>query len=158
MSAHKQVVVTQKHIDIATRGDSSHCMIAIAIKEQFPGVTAIAVDLATIRYSLPDKRERHIFLTPFSAQQALLDFDNGVTVVPLKFRLPKAAHIIPMGNRGKARVRKPATLSNTAHDRREGATPTRIGGTAPPTGALRTPATRKRTGKIRGFGARAMTR
>jgi hypothetical protein len=67
--------------------DSSHCMIAEAVKVAFPGATYVSVDLQTIRFSDPAKRQRYTYLTPRSAQIALIEFDQGTTPEPFSFHL-----------------------------------------------------------------------
>lgn len=82
--------VTEEIVAEATRGDSSHCMIADAIAAQIPGATRVAVDLQTIRWSNRDKGERYVYLTPPVAQDALVRFDQGQPVEPIMFRLRAA--------------------------------------------------------------------
>ena len=146
------IPVTQDHIDSSIREDSSHCMLAEAIKDALPGVKRVSVDLATIRYT--HKRKRYVYLTPRPAQVALLEFDNGRPITPFKLRLGKAAQILePSKREGTTKV--------TAN--KEGAQ--RHGGQAPPMGplaggAVPTPMQRDklRTGRIRKYGLKSLGR
>lgn len=167
-TARRVVSVTEEDIATAVRGSSSHCMIADAIQREHRDVRKVAVDLATIRFTDPATRQRYIYLTPATAQQALLDFDNGENPEPFSFRLGTPAHIVPSriktedGKRqggGKARA-----MTNGGEN-----IPTRLGGKTPPLGALAAGAgvtrpdapgkkARRRVGKIRSFGAKAMAR
>jgi hypothetical protein len=128
------IEVTQEHIDEAVPRNSSHCMIAQAIKSAIPGVTGVAVDLQTIRFSDPSRRIRYIYLTPRNAQQALVDWDMGVKPEPFVVKL-QAAQVNKMASR-KSPDPKPERRS---HRRKteltktpNGAVPVRVGGKAPP--------------------------
>ena len=81
------VPVTQEIIDSAVPRDSGYCMFAEAIKKCLPGITKVAVDLQTIRFSDPDKRKRYCYLTPRICQVALVNFDQGTKPEPFIFRL-----------------------------------------------------------------------
>ena len=60
----RRVSVTRDVIDKAERRDSSHCMIADAIRASIPDAQNVSVDLATIRWSEPKKGVRLMYLTP----------------------------------------------------------------------------------------------
>ena len=81
------IEVTQSDIDKATRANSHSCMIADAIKRQYPEFTKISVDLATIRWSDKGKDRRVMCLTPLVCQQKLAAFDFGTMPKPFKFSL-----------------------------------------------------------------------
>src|SRR5262245_57512785 len=68
------VRVTDELIETALPKNSEHCMIADAVKIAFPGAKGVSVDLATIRFSDPEKGLRYIYLTPRIAQTALVEF------------------------------------------------------------------------------------
>ncbi len=61
----------------AVASASGGCLIADAIREQYPHLTGITVDMATIRVT--DRKEglRYTYLTPPQAQHCLLSFDQG---------------------------------------------------------------------------------
>lgn len=81
------VEVTRFLIDNAETRNSGHCMIAEAVKQAFPKATRVSVDLQTIRFSYSDKGERYVYLTPRSAQVALVRFDQELHTAPFTFRL-----------------------------------------------------------------------
>jgi hypothetical protein len=88
------VQISETVIQNSVARDSSHCMIAEAIKEQRPEFTNVSVDLSTIRSSDPVKRLRYIYLTPRAAQIALIEFDRGTQPAPFAFTLRQAAQIV----------------------------------------------------------------
>ena len=81
------VEITDEVIDEAIPRDSSHCMIADALKALVPGASKVAVDLQTIRFSDLKKGLRYTYLTPRVAQVALIKFDQGLKPEPFAFRL-----------------------------------------------------------------------
>jgi hypothetical protein len=83
------VEVGEKVIEQSMRADSGHCMIADAIRAQYPAWTHVSVDLQTIRVTNRSKGERLIYLTPPDAQAQLLRFDQGAKIEPWEFRLPR---------------------------------------------------------------------
>jgi hypothetical protein len=141
------VNVTQRHINSATPKDSSHCMIADAVRETIPGANRIAVDLQTIRWTDPAKGKRYVCFTPPSAQQALLAFDQGQPVIPFSIAL-RPVQILPAGAR---QAREPREIQPPITDSAGGAqtSPTVTGGHALPMGSLS-----NRKGRRRAFGLR----
>jgi len=163
-----QITVSEKVIANSIRADSGHCMIAEAIKEtaREKGLKLgfIAVDLQTIRVTNLLSRLRYIYLTPPMAQMALVKFDNGEVITPFKFTLyrDRAVQVLPYRGKGvssepaKIKVRSQTTRTNRKPDGDKnvqtiGQKPKIMGGKAPPTAALRSPAYRGRT---RSFGMR----
>lgn len=69
------IPVTQDHIDHAMEKLSSHCAVAEAIKQTIAGVTRVAVDVQTIRFTYQGLR--YVFLTPPLARELILHFDQG---------------------------------------------------------------------------------
>ncbi len=173
--------VTQEIIDTSCRADSSHCMIADAVREAAPWARNVTVDIQTIRFSDPERDVRYVYLTPRIAQLALLDFDAGIPSEPFSVILQRSqAHVSWMRRGGSkdggsmndaqlAAVRKNiqharevnpkniAVRDDGDHERI-----TRAGGRTPPVGALATGNTgRSRSGDIptarrRAYGLRAM--
>lgn len=147
--------VTDELVKLAKPRDSGHCMIADAVKVAIPEAKHVSVDLATIRFTDPTKRLRYIYLTPQSVQQALLRFDQGLTIEPFNFLLRRPAQILESGYKTKSdgtRKRpsqKQRGMTSPGRVVNSGLVPTRLGGTPPPNGALAT--TR---GRIRAFGLR----
>jgi hypothetical protein len=82
------VAVSKSQIDDSTRKDSSHCMIAealkLSVKSAGKPITegTVSVDLQTIRYTDPERGLRYTYLTPRIAQVALVNFDQGRPVEP----------------------------------------------------------------------------
>jgi hypothetical protein len=95
-----KVKVTQAHFDQSKRKDSSHCMIASALKEALPGAKYVSVDLQTVRWTDPQNGLRYITLTPRTAQEALIGYDQGEPFAPFTLRFHSPAQITKMG-RGK---------------------------------------------------------
>lgn len=86
------VSVTQDEIDSAVPANSGHCMIADAVKRDFQRKfkrkpLGVSVDLQTIRLTDCEKGLRFVYLTPPTAQRALLQFDQGKKLTPFNFRL-----------------------------------------------------------------------
>lgn len=84
---NRLVSVTEGLIEEAMHADSSHCMIAEAVKVAVPTAKLLSVDLQSIRYSDVKKGERYAFWTPPVAQRALILFDQGEKPEPFAFRL-----------------------------------------------------------------------
>lgn len=123
------VSVEQDIIDQSERRDSSHCMIADAIKTTLPDVSNVSVDLATIRWTDRKRGVRYTYLTPPLAQRALVNFDQGLTAEPFTFRLHQALQVTTAGKRTK---RQEGGSSGKAHS----SVPTVMGGLPAPLGAL----------------------
>lgn len=92
------VKITADVIEESIPRDSRHCMIADAIKQCYPKAAKVSVDLATIRFTDPDKGLRYTFLTPRVAQAHLVKFDQGVKPEPFEFRL-RGAQVTRAGNK-----------------------------------------------------------
>lgn len=139
-----QLAITEEDITLATRRDSSHCMIADAIKRQVTGASHVSVDLATIRFTDRAAGVRYVYLTPSRAQAALVKFDQGMNIEPFGVRLtdPMVVNI----QRGVAR--KKANLVKNPNG--GGSVPLREDGITPPRGPLTSDA--RTTGRIRKFG------
>ena len=122
-------------------------VIAEAIRDARPDVKS------TIRFSIPKKRIRCIYLTPHIAQLALIRFDQGQMPDEFQFRL-RGAHVTAMadrtsqaaprarsslkakGNIEKARTVNPSLRTATALQSGCGRVAERVGGKAPPTTRL----------------------
>jgi hypothetical protein len=86
-----EISVREAHLAAALRANSSHCAIAMAIADAIPDARRIAVDLQTIRWSLPKRGVRYVFLTPHVAQQdIIIPFDQGEECKPVTFRMKPA--------------------------------------------------------------------
>lgn len=85
-----KIEITKSIIDQAQRRNSHRCMIADAIKSAVPSAKYISVDLQSVRFtkfSEKGKGKRFCYLTPPTAQVALLDFDQGRSVKPFNITL-----------------------------------------------------------------------
>lgn len=154
------VNVSQDVIDVATRRDSSHCMIADAVKLAVPNASAISVDLASVRWTDRSKGLRYIYLTPRIGQLNLLRFDQGdVDIEPFKFELRGATVIRANTKKQSDVVPKRARLrvQEATVETGKGDSPQRVGGAAPPVGPLSN-SPKVRVGRRRQFGLRALSR
>ncbi|MGB6177209.1 MAG: hypothetical protein WBF43_12935 [Methylocella sp.] len=131
-SPEVSVDVTREDIDGAIPQDSSHCMIADAIKRMVPGASRVSVDLATIRWTDSEKKLRYTYLTPRHAQGSLLAFDKGQRPEPFSFNLTRAAQITRAGSLKKARPDDLLPRKRVQKEAGTGSIPTIIGGKAPP--------------------------
>lgn len=85
------VVVDQKTIETAAVRNSSHCMIADAVKASVPWATNVLVDLQSIRMTDKERGLRYSYLTPRYAQLALIKFDQGQKPRAFKMELAGGA-------------------------------------------------------------------
>lgn len=72
-----QLTITEEQKERAIESNSGGCLIADAIKSQYPQLSGISVDMTTIRVSDRKRGERYTYLTPPTAQHILLSFDQG---------------------------------------------------------------------------------
>jgi|SRR5215471_3626750 len=151
------VEVTTEIIAQSEQRDSSHCMIAEAIKLAVPNARHISVDLQTIRFSDPEKMLRYTYLTPRRAQVAIIRFDQGMHSEPMSITLrdghvTKSAGFAPETRRARGSTMPEGQQSelrgNGGH--RIGV---RVGGRTPPVGPL---TNTHYTGKRRQFGLRGL--
>src|SRR5438309_4940364 len=89
------VDVTQKEIDEGAIADSRKCMIAEAVKHCVPNAKSVSVDLATIRFTDGKSGNRYTYMTPYGAQQALVQFDQGLKPEPFSFKLRTLFQVRP---------------------------------------------------------------
>ena len=105
--------ITDEIWETAKQASSGGCLIADAIKKQYPHLTGIAVDMATIRASDRAKGYRYTWLTPPVGQHLLLSFDQGwsQSTDRVKSRRPvKVTPITASKPRTKARAARKAEL------------------------------------------------
>lgn len=136
-----KIHVTKELITKSIAANSTHCMIAEAIKLAYPKATTVHVDIATCRFSDLDKELRYVYITPFPAQKALLDFDEGKPVAPFSCIL-KNAHVTKAGQtkprtpenatEKKSRKRRAALLMKQTLRTRSGGGVRIVGGKRPP--------------------------
>lgn len=93
------VNVTQPIIDRSEKANSDHCMIADAIRAALPDAKSVSVDLMTIRFTDPAKRQRYVYLTPRPIQLALINFDQGSHTEPFNFQLKNPVQVVASGGK-----------------------------------------------------------
>jgi len=101
------IVITAEIIAQSVARHSGHCFIAEAIRAAYPHFTTVTVDLATIRFSDPEKRLRYIYLTPRIVQVAIILFDRGEPPEPFRFVLWRAAQITRNMNWNRSKPSRP---------------------------------------------------
>lgn len=140
------VDVAQTTIDRSEQADSSHCMIADAVRAAVPEAESVSVDLVTIRFTDRAKRQRYIYLTPLRVQQALVDFDQGRHNEPFKFMLAKAVQVVEAGRRKEpdGRTKFPSRAIQGVVGASNRSQPTKLGGVLPPVGALSSKGSRRK--------------
>jgi hypothetical protein len=99
--------VPEEIIASATLRDSSHCMIADAIRAAVPNARSITVDIQTIRWSDDNRELRYIYMTPRVAQLAIIEFDQGNAPAPFTFMLRGAQVTRMRRNRRKVVAPRP---------------------------------------------------
>lgn len=87
--------IDKEQQDHAIQSNSGGCLIADAIKEQYPELSGVTVDMATIRVTDRKRGERYTYLTPPEAQHILLSFDQGWPLPTRELIIKRAVHIAP---------------------------------------------------------------
>jgi len=127
----KYIEVLQEDIDRAIANCSNRCAVAEAIRRYYPTAVRMRVDLATIRFTLPEKQKRYIYLTPAKAQEYIIAFDAGEKLEPFSFRLDVQGRQTIPSQSMPAEVQ--LKLHERAHNgRRVNTKVEKIGGKAPP--------------------------
>lgn len=144
--ARRRINITQEIIDTSMRANSSHCMIADAVRKAIPYARRVEVDLQTIRYT--DGDERHVFFTPRAAQLALIKFDQGDDdLVPFVFSLGAPTQVVKRKQKSEnpddrtMKLREYASIggkksqekARVANDAAKKKGTTKLGGQLPPT-------------------------
>jgi hypothetical protein len=80
----------------AVASNSGACLIADSIKAQYPHLSNVEVDMATIRATDKEAGERYTYLTPPDAQHVLLAFDQGWPNPTQELTIRAAVHIRPI--------------------------------------------------------------
>lgn len=80
----------------AKESASGGCLIVEAVQRQYPHLSRITVDMATIRVTDQQKGERYIYLTPATAQYFLLALDQGWRYPNQSLTLKAAVQILPV--------------------------------------------------------------
>jgi hypothetical protein len=91
--------VTEEIYQRATTASTTSCVHAKAIQEQYPQYSSVKVNLASIQVSDREHGVRYLYLTPPSAVDVLIGFDQGWSQkekFPKTFRVRKPIKIIPI--------------------------------------------------------------
>lgn len=137
---------TEEIIENSMARNSNHCVVAEALKEQYPHLTHISVDISTIRATDKAKKERYVWLTPRSVQQMIVDFDRGIKPKPFAF-FCRDGQVTESGKGYHKRKHKKSKLRQPRGAAGHGRTvPERVGGARPPMAI----------GQRRSFGLRAL--
>jgi hypothetical protein len=93
-----QLEITKENYERAVRASSAACVVADAIKEQYPKFSNVKVNVATIRMTDKQRGYRYLYLTPPSAAELILAFDQGwpIESFPRKLRVRTLVKVIPM--------------------------------------------------------------
>lgn len=153
MRVRTKIPVDEDLIEAGIKKDATYCIIAEAVRRALPEATGIRVDLATIRWSDPDKGVRYIYLTPLAAQQMIVDFDQGYgtdRLKPFMMRL-KDFQAIPMRTAAAKRQASGVGKGNGEPKRRKvriksDGSAEIIGGRAMPVADARSPERQRRYG------------
>lgn len=100
------VEVTAKRINEGAKRNSNHCMVAESLKDSYPKLNYIAVDIQTIRATDRKKKERYIWLTPRSVQEMIINFDRGVKPLPFRFICQDGQTVPTQQRTTKAKLRR----------------------------------------------------
>jgi hypothetical protein len=83
-------------VERAIQSNRGNCLIATAIKEQYPQFTKVEVDASTIRFSDRERGERYTYLTPEDGSQFLHWYDWGLKPTTDRLVVTRAIHIAPI--------------------------------------------------------------
>ena len=101
------LAITEENRARAIASNSGGCLIADAIKDQYPNLSGVTVDMATIRATDRAKGVRYIYLTPPNAQHVLLSYDQGWPNPTEELVVRRAVQVLPVTSSPvqKAKVR-----------------------------------------------------
>lgn len=135
-----EIDLTQEHIANGVARNSNHCMVAEALRDKYPELKHIAVDIQTIRATDKKKRERYVWLTPRSVQQHIINFDRGKKLEPFRFYC-RDGQVVECNSK---KIRKASMRKSRGGNRQT--VPEKVGGRTPP----------KSIGQRRSYGLRSM--
>jgi hypothetical protein len=95
------IKITEAQHAKAVASHSGACLIADAIEEQYPALSRVMVDMATVRATDSERGERYIYLTPPAAQHVLLAYDQGWPHTIDQVIVKRAVQIVPVLRGGK---------------------------------------------------------
>lgn len=108
-----EVAITPESYERAKKSASGGCLVADAIKAQYPHLSKVTVDMATIRASDRKEGVRYTYLTPPIAQHLLLAFDAGWPQATDHLTVRRAVQIHPI-TRGSGRHSPAAVAARRA--------------------------------------------
>ena len=118
LSPTLRIEISDEIIADSVRRNSSHCMIAEAMRRQLPEYyERPSVDLYTAAVTHAGRRLRYSYNLPRQAQLALIDFDQGRVPEPFVFELKRARQITrrrPAGSGGDGNVGRGSTPEDKA--------------------------------------------
>lgn len=92
-----RLALTAERRERAVQSKSGSCLVADAMKSDYPNLSRVSVDMATIRATDSKRGVRYVWLTPPDAQMALLAFDQGwEQQIPKEVTIRNAVQIIPL--------------------------------------------------------------
>jgi hypothetical protein len=91
-----QLRITDELRETAIASNSGGCLIADAIKQQYPHLSGVTVDMATVRATDRAAGFRYIYLTPQPAMHVLLSFDQGWPNPVDEVTIKRAVQILPI--------------------------------------------------------------
>ena len=91
-----KLAITDEQWERAKRASSGGCLIADAIKTQYPEYSSVSVDMATVRFSDRKRGVRYTYLTPEAARLSLLYFDQGWPNYTDQVTIKGAVQIVPI--------------------------------------------------------------
>jgi hypothetical protein len=91
-----RITITETNWQHAVRSSSGTCLIADAIKEQYPQLSAVQVDMTTVRATDRERGVRYVYLTPEPAQLTLVHFDQGWKQPPPDLVIKRAVQVFPI--------------------------------------------------------------
>lgn len=103
--------ITDENWQNAKQASSGGCLLADAIKRQYPHLSSVSVDMATIRATDRDKGYRYTWLTPATGQHLLLSYDQGWSQSTDKVKTNRPVKVTP--------VTRPKTGTNSVAARNE---------------------------------------
>ena len=112
-SPRLELHITSENWENAVQAKSGGCLIADAIKRQYPQFSGIRVDMATVRMTDRKKGLRYMYLTPPPGQHCLLSFDQGWSQPTEEVKIGRAVKVTKVLTTKKAsstRAEKIATL------------------------------------------------
>lgn len=114
-----KLTIPQDQYERSVQSNSGGCLVADAIKRQFPEMTNVVVDMATIRFSDRKRGVRYTYLTPEEAQHVLLAYDQGWTNPFNEVTIKRAVVITPIVRAKKGPSSIAATTKRRATRKKE---------------------------------------